>query len=83
MWLAIDEVLLNYSVISPERQGNVTKGNNSINTEDGVIVLVRCTSSYFDWPLYEVVLNSNQYLLSCAPDKEKYQRAVTLYFVKM
>jgi hypothetical protein len=27
MWLAIDEVLLNYSVISPERQGKGTKGN--------------------------------------------------------
>jgi hypothetical protein len=40
MWLAIDEVLLNYSV----RQGKGTKGNNSINTEDGVIVLVHCTS---------------------------------------
>jgi hypothetical protein len=46
MWLAIDEVLLNYSVISPERQGKETKGNNSINTEDRVIVLVHCTSSY-------------------------------------
>jgi hypothetical protein len=34
MWLAIDKVLLNYSVISPERQGKGTKGNNSINTED-------------------------------------------------
>jgi hypothetical protein len=76
MWLAIDEVLLNYSVISPERQGKGTKGNK-----------------YWRWSysscalhfllLYEVVLNSNQYLLSYAPDKEKYQRAVTLYFVKM
>jgi hypothetical protein len=46
MWLAIDEVLLTYSVISPERQGKGTKGNNSINTEDGVIDLVHCTSSY-------------------------------------
>jgi hypothetical protein len=31
----------------------------------------------------EVDLNSNQYVLSYAPDMEKYQRAVTLYFVKM
>jgi hypothetical protein len=46
MWLAIDKVLLNYSAISPERQGKETKGNNSTNTEDGVIVLVPCTSSY-------------------------------------
>jgi hypothetical protein len=34
MWLAIDKVLLEYSVISPQRQGKGTKGNNSINTED-------------------------------------------------
>jgi hypothetical protein len=46
MWLAIDEVLLYYSVIRPERQGKGTKGSNSINTEDGVIVLVHYTSSY-------------------------------------
>jgi hypothetical protein len=45
-WLAIGEVLLNYYVISPERQRKGTKCNNSINTEDGVIVLVHCTSSY-------------------------------------
>jgi hypothetical protein len=32
MWLAIDEVLLNYAVISPERQRK--EGNNSINTVD-------------------------------------------------
>jgi hypothetical protein len=38
MWLTINEVLLNYSVISPERQGKGTKGNTSINTEDGVMV---------------------------------------------
>jgi hypothetical protein len=37
IWLAIDEVLLNYSVISQERQGKGTKGNTSINTEDEVI----------------------------------------------
>jgi hypothetical protein len=43
MWLAIGEVLLNYSAIRPERQRKGTKGNNSINTEDGVIVLV-CTA---------------------------------------
>jgi hypothetical protein len=46
MWLAIDEVLLNYSVISPERQRKGTKGKNSIKTEDRVIVLVHCTSCY-------------------------------------
>jgi hypothetical protein len=34
LWLAIDEVLLDYSVISPERQGKGTNGNNSINNED-------------------------------------------------
>jgi hypothetical protein len=34
MWLAIDGFLLDYSVISPERQGKGTKGNNSIYTED-------------------------------------------------
>jgi hypothetical protein len=34
MWLAIDEVLLDYSVRNPERPGKGTKGNNSINTED-------------------------------------------------
>jgi hypothetical protein len=34
MWLAIDEVLLNYSAISPESQGEGTQDNNSINTED-------------------------------------------------
>jgi hypothetical protein len=45
MWLAIDKVLLNYCAISPERQGKGTKGNNSINTEDGVMVIVHCTSS--------------------------------------
>jgi hypothetical protein len=44
---------------------------------------VHCTSTYYAWPLYEVVLNSNQYVLSYAPDKEKYLRAITLYFVKM
>jgi hypothetical protein len=44
--LVIDEVLLNYSAISPERQGKGTKGNNSINTEDGVMVIVHCTSSH-------------------------------------
>jgi hypothetical protein len=46
MWLVIDEVLLNKSLISPERQGKRTKDNNSINTKDGVTVLVHCTSSY-------------------------------------
>jgi hypothetical protein len=46
MWLAIDEVLLNYSTISPERQGKRTKGNNSINTEDISMVIVHCTSSH-------------------------------------
>jgi hypothetical protein len=46
MWLAIDEILLIYSVISPERQGKGTNGNNSINTEDGVMVIVHCTSSH-------------------------------------
>jgi hypothetical protein len=46
MWLAIDEVLLNYSAISPERQGKGTKSNNSINTEDGVMVIVHCTFSH-------------------------------------
>jgi hypothetical protein len=42
---------------------------------------VHCTSYYCAWPLYEVVLN--QYVLSYASDKEKYHRAVILYFVKM
>jgi hypothetical protein len=39
MWLTIDEVLLNYSAISSERQEKGTKGNNSINIVDGVTVL--------------------------------------------
>jgi hypothetical protein len=59
MWLTIDEVLLDYSVISPERQGKGSKGNNSINTADGVMVIVHCIFSHFARPLYEVVLNSN------------------------
>jgi hypothetical protein len=46
MWFAIDEVILNYSAISPKRQGKGTKGNNSINTEDGVMVIIHCTSSH-------------------------------------
>jgi hypothetical protein len=46
MWLAIDEDLLNYSAISPERQGKGTKGNNSIHTEVEVMVIVQCTSSH-------------------------------------
>jgi hypothetical protein len=46
MWLTIDEVLLNYSVISPERQGKGSKGNNSINTADKVMIIVHCTSSH-------------------------------------
>jgi hypothetical protein len=46
MWLAIDEILLIYSVISPERQGKETKGNYFINTEYGVMVIVHCTSSH-------------------------------------
>jgi hypothetical protein len=37
-------VLLNYSALSPERQGKGTKGNNSINTEDGIMAIVHCTS---------------------------------------
>jgi hypothetical protein len=41
------KVLLNFSAISPERQRKGTKGNNSINTEDGFIVLVHCTSTYY------------------------------------
>jgi hypothetical protein len=69
MELTIDEVLLNYSLISPERQGKGTKGNNSINTEDGIIVIVHCTSSHCAWPLYEVVLNSNYWFSSYALDK--------------
>jgi hypothetical protein len=40
MRLTIDEVLLNYSVISPER----------------VALLEHCTSSHCAWPLYEVAL---------------------------
>jgi hypothetical protein len=58
--------------------GKVTKGNNSIITLNRVMVLVHCTSSYCAWPLYEVVLNSNQYFTSYTPDKEKYQRAINL-----
>jgi hypothetical protein len=46
MWLAIDEVLLNYSAISPERQGKAKKGYDSINTEDGVMVIEHCTFSH-------------------------------------
>jgi hypothetical protein len=78
MWLTIDEVLSNYSVISPKRvtlldhctfshcarpfnevslnskhwflsyapQGKGTKGNNSTNTEDGVMVIVHCTFAH-------------------------------------
>jgi hypothetical protein len=44
MWfMTIDEVLLNYSVLSPERR---------------VTLLKRCTSSHCAWPLHEVALNS-------------------------
>jgi hypothetical protein len=32
----------------------ITMGNNSLNTQDRVIVLVHCTSSYCAWPLYEM-----------------------------
>jgi hypothetical protein len=41
-------------------QGKVKKGNNSVlNCQDGVLVLVHCTSSQCTRPLYEAVLNSN------------------------
>jgi hypothetical protein len=35
-------------------QGKVTKGNNSTNTEDGVEVIVHCTSSNCAWLLYKL-----------------------------
>jgi hypothetical protein len=56
----------------------VTKGNNSIITLDRVMVFVPCTSSFCAQPLYEAVFNSNQYFSSYAPDKEMYQKAITL-----
>jgi hypothetical protein len=67
MWLTIDEVLLNYSVINPER----------------VTLLEHCTSSHCASPLYEVAFNSKHKILSYAPDKEKKQRAITLQILKM
>jgi hypothetical protein len=37
-----------------ESNGKVIKGNNSVISQDGVMVLVHCTSPYCGWPLYEL-----------------------------
>ena len=55
---------------TPDKEKN-TKGNNSVITLDRVTVLVHCTPTYCGWPLYEIVLKSNLYFSSYAPDKEK------------
>jgi hypothetical protein len=74
------EVVLNsnqlFSSYAPDEKNNgkVTKGNYSVSTLDRVMVLVHCTSSYCAWPYYEVVLNSNLYFSSYAPDMEKQQK---------
>jgi hypothetical protein len=52
-WWSLIELVCNKS------RKTRTKGNNSKYTEDGVMVIVHCTSSHCAWRLYEVVLNSN------------------------
>jgi hypothetical protein len=57
-WNCIEFQLVVFKLCSGQEKSNgkVTKGNNSIITVDRVMVLVHCTSSYYAWPLYEVVV---------------------------
>jgi hypothetical protein len=52
-------------------QGKVPKGSNSVISQDGVMVLMHCTSWQCAWPLYEVIMNSNNKSSSYGPDKRK------------
>jgi hypothetical protein len=47
------------------------KGNVYLISQDGVMVLVQCTSSQCAWPLYEVILYFNHKSSSNGPDNRK------------
>ena len=64
-------ILLYFQRYAPDKFNiaKIRKGNNSINTDDRVIVLAFCTSPYSPLSLYQVSFIYFQYSLRYAPDK--------------